>query len=82
MRNHKGPGAEVGWPDDMFFLPEGHLFMIEFKRPGAKASKLQEHRIRDLQRLGYDVEVHDSADQAREAIARRMAAVGRSAERR
>lgn len=76
MRNHKGPGAEAGWPDDFFFLPGGRLYMVEFKRPGEVASKLQEHRINDLKRQGYDVSVHDSTEAAVEAIHSRCARRG------
>jgi hypothetical protein len=44
-----------GWPDRMFLLPNGRACFIEFKRPGEKPRKLQEHRAITLEQLGYNV---------------------------
>jgi hypothetical protein len=60
--------------DRYFFLPHGRLFIIEFKRPGGKLSPRQGRVIKELEELGYDVEVHDNAEEAIEAIQRRLEA--------
>lgn len=73
-RNHKGPGAEVGWPDYTFYLPGGKCFKIEFKATGEPASPLQEERIAALRERGYDVEIHDNSYKACCALAQRMGA--------
>ena len=70
IRMHMGAGIRTGWPDVLFLIPGGKSLFIEFKAPGKKATKLQKKRIRELERLGYDVCVCDSKDAAREAIAR------------
>lgn len=68
------PGARQGWPDVLFLVPGGRPLFIEFKKPGGKATKLQEHRIQQLRKLGYDVEIHDQEDTAKRAIARALGA--------
>jgi len=35
---------------------------VEVKRKGGRLSKIQEHRIKELRRLGFDVEVAYSPD--------------------
>ena len=35
------PGGKKGWPDRAFWGPNGQHFMVEFKQPGQKLSKLQ-----------------------------------------
>lgn len=60
--------------DRWVFLPNGRLFIIEFKRPTGKLSRRQVIEIRDLRRLGYDVEVHTSSEEAIEAIKSRLEA--------
>lgn len=61
-----------GMPDRVFWLPGGRPVIIEFKRPGAKASKLQEYYIGTLARNGYQVGVIDRADVAVEWLERLM----------
>jgi hypothetical protein len=61
------PG-QTGYPDRIFWLPNGRLFLIEFKRPGEKARKKQLYVHQLLRKLGYQVEVHDDADRAFEAV--------------
>ena len=62
-----------GWPDRIFFLPQGRVFIIEFKAPGELLMPRQEHRIHCLRTWGYDVEVHDDAGEAISAIRTRLA---------
>jgi len=59
--------------DRMVFLPYGHLFIIELKRKMlGSLSRRQIKEIQSLRSLGYDVEVHDDADEAIAAIAARL----------
>lgn len=60
--------------DRWFLLPGGRPFIIEFKRKDKKPSKLQEHEINELKRLGYDIEVHECAEEAIAAIKKRVEA--------
>lgn len=65
--------GQDGWPDRVFLLPEGKPLLIEFKAPGGVLSPRQKHRIEALQRVGYDVQVHDDRERALAAIAWRLA---------
>lgn len=58
-RMHFGPGAARGWPDDLFILPNGHHWWVEFKRPGGKATELQERMHNQMRMYGADVSVID-----------------------
>lgn len=62
--------------DRWLLLPNGHLFIIELKKPKAKASpktgRRQWKEINDLRELGYDVEVHNNYEEAIEAITLRL----------
>lgn len=60
--------GETGFPDRIFWLPEGKPFLIEFKRPGEKLRAKQQEIHDELLRLGYQVEVHDNVANALEAI--------------
>ena len=57
-----------GWPDRMFLIPGGRPLFIEFKRPGGRVSPRQTMIHDRLQKLGYDVEVHDDVDEAFRSI--------------
>jgi hypothetical protein len=46
----------------MFLIPGGKPLFVEFKAPGEKPRKLQEHIHIILRRLGYEVKVFDSAE--------------------
>jgi hypothetical protein len=70
------PAGQRGYPDRLFFIPGGRPLFIEFKRPGEKLDPLQQHRINLLKELGYEVETHDNASDAIDAVER---AVHRSA---
>jgi len=63
-----------GYPDRMFLIPGGKPFFIEFKRPGSVPTSLQSYTIKNLQNLGYDVEIHNNVEEALQAIGRRMEA--------
>lgn len=58
----------VGWPDRLVVMPNGHIFFIEFKRPGGKVTKLQEERHRQLKNRGVHVYVCTSVVEAVEAL--------------
>lgn len=53
-----------GWPDREIFLGDQHAFFIEFKRPGAKLTALQEHVRKLLTDRGYAVYVCHSREEA------------------
>jgi hypothetical protein len=61
-----------GWPDRVYLMPGGRPFLIEFKRPGESLRPRQEFRIECLKLWGYNVEVHDDADRAFQAITRAL----------
>ena len=46
--------GQRGWPDHLFINRHGYHLWIEFKKPGEKPSKLQEHRIKQLGDQGAD----------------------------
>jgi len=56
-----------GLPDQCFWLPLRPL-LIEFKAPGERPRPLQEDTFRRMARDGYDVQVHEDADEAVAAI--------------
>ena len=64
LRKMNGLGYR-SWPDRMLCLPGRPLF-IEFKRPGKKATELQAIEIESLRELGYDAQVFDNFEAARE----------------
>jgi len=47
-------------PDRIFIGPDGLVFFIEFKAPGAKPTESQAREIRRLRALGHIVEVVDN----------------------
>lgn len=51
-----------GWPDRLFFIPGGRPTLIEFKRPGAKPTRLQMEHISYLKARGYDVHTCDDTE--------------------
>src|SRR5258708_21841729 len=64
-----GPGTETGLPDTIFWIPHGRPLLIEFKwgPSNPEPKQLYWHQIfRDLQ---YEVQVHNSVDEALTAIA-------------
>lgn len=79
-RNHKGPGAATGFPDDKFWMPHGRVMLVEFKSPGKKGdtSARQDEIIERLRAYGHDVEVFDSSVEAVAAIRERMDTIRRA----
>ena len=73
----KAPGELL---DRHLYLPNGHLFIIEFKRTLGTLLRRQIHEIKELRDLGYDVEVHDNADEAIKAVCDRLEATRLSKE--
>lgn len=53
------PGM-AGVPDRIVLLPGGKLIFVELKKPGQKLRPLQLKRKKDLEVLGFQVEVVDS----------------------
>jgi hypothetical protein len=60
------------YPDRLFFVPGGKPLMIEFKRPGEALRKFQAYTIKRLKKLGYDIEVCDSSEDALKLVAYRL----------
>lgn len=60
-----------GIPDRLILAPLGLCAFVELKAPGRKPRKLQEHRKRELETLGFDVYVIDSF-QGVEDLVRRL----------
>lgn len=55
------PGFD-GVPDRIILLPGGRIAFAELKAPGKKPRPLQERRIAQLRRLGFNVYVIDSIE--------------------
>lgn len=60
------PGAS-GFPDRTF-LSKGHVFFIEFKRPGFEPRRLQKFIHTKLRKLGFDVYVVDDIEEGKRII--------------
>lgn len=56
--------GQRGKPDRVFWLPRGKAVLAEFKRPGAKTTKLQVFTIERYVELGFDVFIFYDADYA------------------
>jgi hypothetical protein len=61
-------GQSKGWPDMMVVWECGGVLFVEFKRPGEKPRRIQEHVHKLLRSLGFEVQVHDNIDTAVEQI--------------
>lgn len=61
------PG-NAGVPDRIVLLPWGECVFIELKAPGKKTTALQDRQIERIQKLGFRVEILDSADRVDEFI--------------
>lgn len=68
------PGVTAGLPDDLFLLPRGLAFFIEFKRPGGTPTPLQAHKLAKLNELGFRAEWFDNSDAACAALAQALGA--------
>ena len=60
--------GDNGYPDRIFWLPGGHPLLIEFKCPGEEPRPKQLHIHNQLRGLGYEVQVHDNAITAFQAV--------------
>lgn len=49
-----------GLPDRMYLLPGGRALFVEFKSTGKKPTRIQEHIIGRIRKLGFTVLVVDS----------------------
>lgn len=63
-------GVTSGWPDYLFLLPGGRTLWIEFKKPGAKPTALQAHRLATLDALGFECAVIDDHEKGAAQIRR------------
>lgn len=61
------PGVS-GVPDRIVLLPGGKIIFVELKAPKKKLRELQKYRRKELERLGFRVEVIDSLDKVNEFI--------------
>ena len=66
------PG-NAGVPDRIVLVPGGRACFVELKKKGKKPRPLQEHTIRELRDLGFEVHVIDSLLEV-ELFARRLEA--------
>ena len=60
--------GQTGFPDRIFWLPDGKPLLIEFKCPGEEPEPKQRHIHAQLRALGYMVEVHDNDLDALQAV--------------
>lgn len=56
------PGM-AGVPDRVVLLPDGKIAFVELKAPGKKPRALQRYRMRQIEDLGFRVEVLDEIEQ-------------------
>lgn len=61
------PGMQ-GVPDRIVLLPKGKMVFVELKAPGEKPRPIQNLRIKELKKLGFDVRVIDTIDKVLEFI--------------
>lgn len=57
-----------GLPDRMYLLPGGRALFIEFKSTGKKPTRIQEHIIGRIRKLGFTVLVVDSPEAYKNAV--------------
>lgn len=57
-----------GLPDRMYLLPGGRALFVEFKSTGKKPTRIQEHIIGRIRKLGFTVLVVDSPESWKEAV--------------
>jgi hypothetical protein len=53
IRNHKGKGAEVGWPDFFVLGPNRHMLGVETKARTGKPTRIQQERAREMAAYGF-----------------------------
>ena len=64
---HGGPQQQAGLPD-LLAIKDGQAYWFECKRPGEKATKIQEYMLGKLREAGCLVAVVSSVDEIREAL--------------
>lgn len=65
--------GNTGYPDRIFWLPQGHPLLIEFKRMGVTTVAPKQQEIHErLIGLGYVVQVHNDAVEAFSAVIREL----------
>lgn len=57
-----------GLPDRMYLLPGGRALFVEFKSTGKKPTRIQEHIIDRIRKVGFTVLVVDSPDTWKDAV--------------
>lgn len=57
-----------GLPDRLYLIPGGHALFIEFKSTGKKPTKIQEHIIDRIRKVGFTVLVVDSPETWKAAV--------------
>lgn len=62
------PVGQRGWPDHVFINVYGHHVYIEFKKLGESPSKLQFHRLKQLQERGVAAYWTDNYEQAKSIL--------------
>lgn len=59
------PMGQRGWPDKVYISRTGVHVYIEYKRPGKKPRKLQDHRLAQMKGRGCNVHWVDNIDDAK-----------------
>ena len=72
------PRGNRSWPDRTFLWGEGNTLLVEYKQPGKAPTKLQKDKHEELRRLGFEVLVHDNAEQSIREITARISATIRA----
>jgi len=67
MKNHGNAYSVKGLPD-VLVIKAGRAAWMEVKRPGEDATRIQQHRIRELIRFGCPATVVRSVGDAREFL--------------
>ena len=57
-----------GLPDRMYLLPGGRALFVEFKSTGKKPTRIQEHIIDRIRKVGFTVLVVDSPDTWKDVV--------------
>lgn len=57
-----------GLPDRMYLLPGGHALFVEFKSTRKKPTKIQEHIIDRIRKVGFTVMIVDSPETYKNAV--------------
>ncbi len=71
IRNHRGPGAETGWPDIIVMCPVGcggEIMWVETKAPGKPLTPIQVYRMDEITGRGGCYAKPDTVDQARSVV--------------